>query len=271
MNSGTSLGEPYRDGKMKRLLLILLTLCLLWASGCASQERPQNQPVASEQDNGLLEDEDLDFFEEEFEQEITVIADPLEPINRVMFSINNGLYFLVLKPIGRGYKAVVAEPIRICVKNFFNNLATPVRLANCLLQGKGQQAGTELQRFVINSTEGILGLGDPALEKHGIPSSDEDLGQTLAVWGIGDGIYLLVPLMGPTTLRDGVGRCGDMFLSPIYYVDPWEARYAVSGTSFINNYSFRLNDYDALMADAIDPYVAMRNMYIQYRKRQIEE
>ena len=216
-------------------------------------------------------DEDLDFFEEEFTQEVVTVSDPLEPINRVMFKVNNTLYYVILKPIGRGYKAVVAEPIRVCINNFFDNLATPVRLTNCLLQGKGKKAGTELQRFVINSTEGVLGLGDPAQNKHGIASHDEDLGQTMAVWGWGDGCYLLLPFLGPTTLRDGVGRFGDRFLNPTQYVEPWEAYIAVSGTSFMNNYSFHLNDYDAIMADAIDPYVAMREMYIQYRKKQIEK
>lgn len=258
---------------MRQTLIWFLLGGLSWLSGCMSQTH-QSVPVVVADSNDVFmdfEDEDLDFFEEELAQETVTIPDPLEPINRFMFGINDGLYYLVLKPVGSGYKAIVVEPVRIGIKNFFNNLTTPVRWANCLLQGKGKAAGTELQRFFINSTEGVLGLGDPAWKKHGIQEVDEDLGQTLAVWGFDDGFYLVLPLLGPSTVRDGLGRLGDRFANPTQYVEPWEAYIAVSGTQFINSYSFHLEDYDSLKADSLDPYIAMRDIYLQYRQRQIEQ
>lgn len=258
---------------MQKRIWIILSLTLFWIGGCASNIH--RRPSMSLSDPNTVpmgvNDSDLDLLDEQFSQQRVTVPDPLEPVNRLMFGLNDTLFTWVLKPVGTGYKALVAKPLRLCIKHFFDNLAAPVRLTNCLLQGKGHAADTEWQRFLINSTEGVLGLGDPALDKHGLAPVDEDLGQTLAVYGFSNGMYLVLPLLGPTTLRDGLGSLGDDFLSPTHYVRPWEPYLAVSGTHFVNRISFHLDTYDSLKAESIDPYVAMRDVYIQYRQQQIKK
>jgi phospholipid-binding lipoprotein MlaA len=156
--------------------------------------------------------------------------------------------------------------------NFFQNLTTPVRFVNCHLQGKKTVADVELKRFWVNTTAGVLGFGDPAKDRHNLaPPTKEDLGQTIATYGVGDGFYLVLPIFGPSTLRDSVGMVGDMFLNPVFYVEPTEAAIGISATRVTNETSFHIGEYEAFKADALDPYVAMRNVYIQYRAQKIKE
>jgi len=142
---------------------------------------------------------------------------------------------------------------------------------NCLLQGKMKAASREVDRFAINTTVGVLGVGDPAADRWKVLPADEDLGQTLAVYGIGNGAYLVLPLFGPRTLRDTGGMIGDIFLNPIYYVEPREISLGISAWRFTNEGSFRLGDYESLKAESMDPYVAMREIYIQNRDKKIKE
>ena len=218
-----------------------------------------------------MDDEDLDFLEEELTEPAVTISDPLESINRFMYNFNDATYTHVIRPVSKGYKAVTPKPARLGLRNFFSNLGAPIRFANCLLQGKGDAAWIEMQRFLVNTTAGVLGFGDPALDKHGLSAVEEDLGQTLATYGVGDGIYLVLPFLGPTTLRDTVGRVGDTFLSPVTYVEPAEAYLGVSALRLTNTYSIRGNEYESLKEDAIEPYSAMKNAYIQYRKNKVEK
>ncbi len=217
-----------------------------------------------------LGDDDFGLIDEPNEPEISV-PDPLEGLNRLMFGINDVFYIWIMEPCAKACKAVIPEPVRIGIRNFFNNLATPARLVNCLLQGKGNAAGRELHRFAINTTVGILGIGDPALEKYDLASAEEDLGQTLAVYGFDNGFYLVLPLLGPTTLRDGFGMFGNQFLNPIRYVEPVEASVGISTGRGINSATFRIGEYGSLKADALDPYIAIREVYIQYRNKKIQE
>jgi len=216
-------------------------------------------------------EDDYDLLEEEFAEQMVEVADPLEGLNRIMFGINDILYFWVAKPVTQIYKGVVPEPVRISVDNFFHNLTTPIRFVNCHLQGKVDSADIELKRFLINTTSGILGFGDPARDKMGLEPVEEDLGQTLAVHGFGNGFYMVLPLLGPSTLRDTVGFVGDQFLNPVRYVEPWEVSIGISGTKAINEGSFHIGEYETFKSSAIDPYVAMRQAYIQYRTKQIKE
>ncbi len=225
----------------------------------------------SEQGLDEFGDDDFALLEDGYEEQKVSVPDPLEGLNRLMFGVNDILYVWILEPCAKGYKAVFPKPVRIGVRNFFNNVATPGRLANCLLQGKVDAAGRELHRFAINTTIGVLGIGDPALEKYGLAPAREDLGQTLAVYGFDNGIYLVLPLLGPTTLRDGVGIFGDQFLNPIRYVEPVETSIGISTGRGVNSASFRTGEYETFKADALDPYIAMREAYIQYRNKQIEE
>ncbi|MDO8784944.1 MAG: VacJ family lipoprotein, partial [Syntrophales bacterium] len=147
--------------------------------------------------------------EEEMEAETETIPDPLKPFNHLMFRFNDKLYFYVLKPIARGYKAVLPEKVRLSVRNALSNIATPVRFINCTLQGKLKSAGTELARFLVNTTWGVLGLFDPAKNYLHLEKTPEDFGQTLGKYGIKEGFYVVWPFWGPSNLRDTIGMTGD--------------------------------------------------------------
>ena len=214
------------------------------------------------------EEFDEDFASDEIQNEI---PDPLEKINRVFFTFNDRLYFWFLKPVATDYGKVVPEKIRLGIRNFFSNILFPVRFVNCLLQAKGRNAGDELGRFVVNSTIGIGGFFDVAtrwnMEKH-----EEDLGQTLAVYGMGPAFYIVWPVLGPSSLRGTIGYTGDVFLNPLnYLIDETEYDIALWGIRTINNVSFTIGDYEALKKAALDPYVALREIYYQYRLNQIKE
>jgi phospholipid-binding lipoprotein MlaA len=194
------------------------------------------------------------------------IADPLEPFNRAMFQFNDKLYFWVLKPVAQGYKKVVHEDVRVVVKNFFTNAAFPVRFVNCLLQGNITGAAGEVGRFALNTLVGFGGLFDPASEKEiNLASHKEDLGQTLGVYGIGQGFYIHWPLFGPSSPRDTVGMVGDGFLNPFSYLNEWYESAGMRSFDMINDASFRIGDYETLKKAAFDPYVAVRDAYVQYR------
>lgn len=241
---------------MKHLVLVLLAL--LFCLG--------GFPVLAQ------EDDDFDMFEEEFTEEAVRIADPLEPINRFVFKFNDWLYKAAIRPVTQGYKRIAPEPARISVRNFFGNLTAPIRYVNCVLQGKLGEANREVERFAVNTTVGLLGLTDPAQAKLGLEPTDEDLGQTLATYGVGNGIYIVWPVLGPSTVRDSVGRFGDRLFYPVTYIaDSPNAVIAIAVTRTMNSYSFRIKDYDALLKDAIDRYAMIRDTYVQYRNRQISE
>jgi len=242
-------------------------------SGCAVTENNASSMKVSSMENsvGWGNNDDFDLLEEEFAEQTVELADPLEPFNRTMYHVNDTLYFWVVKPITQAYVGVVPKPARIGIRNFFSNIATPVRFVNCLLQGKSEGAGTEFHRFSINTTIGILGFGDPALDQYGLEPVREDLGQTLAVYGFGDGFYLVWPLLGPSTARDSVGKIGDWFLYPVSYVQPSEAAIGASAVRYTNESSFYIGEYEAFKSMTIEPYVGMREAYIQYRHKQIEE
>lgn len=241
------------------------------SSGNVADSSPDSEYALIGDANTAPDDEDFELLEEELDQQMIEVPDPLEPLNRLMFGVNDVLYFWVLEPCAKGCKAVLPQPVRLGIRNFFNNLATPIRLANCLLQGKGDAAGNELNRFLVNTTVGVLGFGDPAKDKYGLEPAQEDLGQTLAVYGLGNGCYIVLPFLGPSSLRDGIGFLGDQFLNPIRCVDPTEVSIAISVGKNTNENSFRIGEYQAFKAAAVDPYVAMRGAYIQYRDKQIKE
>ncbi|MBU0987129.1 MAG: VacJ family lipoprotein [Proteobacteria bacterium] len=213
-----------------------------------------------------------EFFEDEFEEIKVQLADPLAPWNRAMYHLNDKLYFCVLKPLAVAYRELTPTFLRTGVKNFFHNILTPVRLVNCILQGKGHAAETEITRFVMNSTVGVLGLVNVADSHPRLTSPDEeDLGQTLGRYGIGNGFYIVWPLLGPSTLRDSVGMAGDFFLNPISYVDPSEAELGLKSFEKVNNTSFQIGTYEAIKKAAIDPYLAIRDIYFQYRQKKVEK
>jgi phospholipid-binding lipoprotein MlaA len=254
-------------------LLIFVVLAGM-VSGCASSAKnaPSMQTANFTNDSAEeFENNDFALLEEEYAEQMVEVPDPLEPFNRVMFNVNDALYFWVVKPGCEIYAGVIPEPARIGIYNFFSNLTTPARLINCLLQGKGEGAETELRRFAINTTCGILGFGDPALDEYGLEPVYEDLGQTLAVYGFGDGFYLVLPFLGPSNARDSVGRLGDWLLNPVSYVEPTEAAYGITAVRFTNSSSLRLGEYESFKSMTVEPYIAMRRTYAQYRTKQIQE
>jgi phospholipid-binding lipoprotein MlaA len=203
--------------------------------------------------------------------ERATIADPLEPYNRAMFTFNDRMYFWLLKPVAQGYKAVIPEPARVSVSNFFYNLRYPVRAVSCLLQLDFPCFVIVSTRFVINTTLGIAGLFDPASSDTNLQKRDVDLGQTLGMYGVGQGFYFIWPVVGPSSPRDTIGLVGDFFLYPVSYLDPWYVWLAVRGYQEINSTSLVIGDYEAFKEAAIDPYVSMRNAWTQYRQKKVDE
>jgi len=252
-------------------------LCLLFSvfagmiSGCATTAKNATSVNVTSNSAETFANDDFALLEEEYAEKMVKVPDPLEPFNRVMFNVNDALYFWVVKPGSEIYAGVIPEPARLGIRNFFSNLTTPARLVNCLLQGKGDGAEIELRRFAINTTCGILGFGDPALDEYGLESVREDLGQTLAVYGFGDGFYLVLPLLGPSNTRDALGRLGDWFLNPVSYVEPTEASYGITAIKFTNQMSLNIGEYETFKSMTVEPYIAMRKTYAQYRAKQIQE
>jgi len=231
-----------------------------------SESRESNCVQIAQLRETNLEKED----DEPFDTPRETVPDPLEPLNRAFFEFNDKLYFWVLKPVATGYKTVVPEEIRVCTRNFFTNLAYPVRLVNNLLQGKFFGAFEETCGFLVNSTVGLGGLADIA-KAIDLKTHDEDLGQTLAVYGAGPAFYINWPFLGPSTLRDTFGRAGDIFLDPLTYLgEYWYAPWA-RGLNVVNDTSLRIGDYESLKRAALDPYIALRDAYYQNRLSKIKE
>lgn len=255
-----------------------LALLVLGAAGCRSTvaEQEQAAPVSpppppayepSEDDDlpGIGEGPDFVLAEQP-----DAVSDPLEPVNRAFFFFNDKLYFWLLKPVSKGYAKVLPQQARLCVKNFFSNIATPVRLVNCTLQAEFEGAWVELERFVINTTLGVAGFGDPARNRWNMEKRNEDLGQTLGVYGLGTSIYFNWPIIGPSNVRDTVGYVGDLFLDPVNYLVPnYWYNAGIRSYEAVNGTSLRIGDYEAFKEAAIDPYVALRDAYHQYRRGQV--
>jgi len=203
-------------------------------------------------------------------EEVT-IADPIEPLNRAVFLFNDKFYFWALKPVARGYNAIVPEPVRVSVRSFFRNVRMPIRFVNSLLQGKFKGAGTELARFGINTTLGLAGFLDVAKSRFDLDPQDEDLGQTLGFYGMGGLMYVVWPILGPSTVRDTIGLAGDSFLSPVSYISPFEAALGVGAYEQLNNASLTLGTYEDLKAASLEPYIGVRDAYVQRRKELINK
>jgi phospholipid-binding lipoprotein MlaA len=195
--------------------------------------------------------------------------DPFEGSNRFFFEVNQVLDDIFLRPVAIVYREVVPDFARDGVRNFMNNLNSPVIFSNDLLQGEGDRAGTTLLRFGINSTIGIGGLFDIAKEL-GHPYHDEDFGQTLAVWGVDEGPYFYFPLMGPSTARDFTGFVVDRGLDPLTYVN-WgddDLEYVPIARTVLNVIDLRsrnIETLDDIERSSVDYYASIRSLYRQSR------
>jgi phospholipid-binding lipoprotein MlaA len=227
------------------------------------------QPDAAVPD-AYKDDENSDYDDGPKEERLT-IADPIEPFNRAMYHVNDKMYFWLLKPVAQGYKVVVPEPARVSVKNFFSNLGFPARFVSCLLQADFSGAATEAGRFTINTLWGMGGLLDPSAGRElDLQKQNTDLGQTLGVYGVGHGFYIVWPFLGPSSPRDSVTIVGDYFLYPPWYIEPWYASSGVTAFEALNKTSLSIGEYESLKGAAIDPYVSMRDAYIQYRMKNVK-
>jgi phospholipid-binding lipoprotein MlaA len=228
--------------------------------------------VAGASASGTEEDDwlDEDSWNDEWEDE-ELIADPLEPLNRLFFHFNDKLYYWVLKPVARVYSGVFPEEMQIAVRNFFDNLRAPARAVNCLLQGRMRNSSQEVVRFALNSTAGILGFGDFARDVLGLDSSHEDTGQTLGYYGAGGWFYINWPFLGPSNFRDSIGMVGDAYLHPFIFLDvDWEVTAGAWVLEKVNYTALTLGDYELFTETALDPYAAVKDAYQQYRKGLIE-
>ena len=195
--------------------------------------------------------------------------DPFEPINRVSYAINDGLDRALLRPAAKAYRAATPQFFQIGVSNVFSNAKYPVTLVNNALQGKFDAAANDTGRFLLNTTVGLGGLFDPATAI-GLDRNDEDFGQTFGVWGIGTGPYFVIPLFGPTTLRDGIGSIADDFAEPRSYLEDDSTRWSLWMFDKFET-RVRLLDADALLDRSGDPYAFVRSAYLQRREFQVRD
>lgn len=198
--------------------------------------------------------------------------DPFEETNRGVFAFNQGLDRWVVRPASTVYGWVLPQPGRDSVRRALHNLDSPAVFINQLLQGRPGDAGTTLVRFCLNSTLGLAGLADPA-EHFGLPPEDADFGQTLAVWGADSGPYLVLPMVGPSTARDGFGTVVDFFLEPTTWIlTPASHLYLATLEGTVAGIDTRYREdrnLDALRASSLDHYAATRNAWSQYRRAQV--
>lgn len=200
------------------------------------------------------------------------IFDPWEPFNEKMFDFNLKLDRYVLKPVARVYKTVMPEPFQVMISNGFDNLRFAPRFVNNVLQGKFGGATREMSRFLINSTAGLGGLFDPAKDYWGIRPSSEDFGQTLGTWGAGPGPYLVLPVLAPTTVRDGIGLGVDTLIDPFgYFVGFFPARFFMKIGDTVNDRALNYDLFQGVEETTIDLYSSVRHFYLKRREQQIKE
>lgn len=194
--------------------------------------------------------------------------DPYERYNRAMFTFNDKADQYVMTPVARGYRKVTPKPVRSAVRNFFNNLRDVNSFGSNVLRGNVKNAGYDFMRVAVNTTFGIGGLIDVASEA-GMPNNKNTLGDTFATWGWKNSNYLVLPLVGPTTVRDGLGNAVHTVYSPTGVINDRGTRYALIGTNAVSNRENLLDTTDALNEMAVEKYVATRTAYIAFRNQQL--
>lgn len=196
--------------------------------------------------------------------------DPIEGFNRAMFSFNEGLDTVIIKPVAQGYEAVLPQPVRNGVTNFFGNIDDVFIAVNNLLQGKVSEAFSDAGRVVVNSTVGILGIFDIATDM-GLEKHEEDFGQTFGRWGVGNGAYVVVPFFGPRTVRDTAGLVLDVAADPVANVDHVPTRNALLGVRIVSDRANLLPADKVIDEAALDKYSYMRDAYLQRRRSLIHD
>ena len=279
---------PARPSHKTRWPLWLSSMLLLaLVTGCSSQPQPANdigrtyvpyESASSEQTpeqggSGLTREADdggkvIDAPEGIPDVRPTVVSytdynDPLISVNRAIFAFNDFSYRYVLIPLANGYVKVLPLPVRNSVTNFFYNLKSPIYLVNNALQLEGKLACRNLARFLINSTLGVAGLFDPAEAWFGLERAEAHFDDTLMAWGADYGMYIVLPLLGPSDLRDGASAITDYFLNPINYLLDEPERFVVRSVDYLQDYASDAERYKTLYDKSDDPYILFRNLYLQ--------
>ena len=262
--------------KLKFLKISISILFIsLFMSACSSKNTPSlnNQKIEISTNATDIDDE----FDEEFKSADKEVFDPLEGYNRWMTSVNDSFYTYVFDPVSHAYAFVTPKPVRVGISNVFHNLKFPIRFTNNLLQFKFDSSMKELGRFMINSSLGILGLFDVA-KMGGIEPQEEDFGQTLGYYGVGTGFHVVLPFLGPSNLRDAIGRSIDTLIAPttnasLKYQIPNNAEKALGLSSiyYLNKNSLHPGEYENLKKDALDVYTFFRDSYEQKRAKDIKK
>lgn len=219
--------------------------------------------------DGTGEGMDLDDYAE---APVSLIADPIEPWNRFWFHFNDIFYLYIARPVYNGWTFITPRFLRTGISNLYHNSLFPMRFVNCILQGRFLGAGVEFSRFMMNVMGGA-GLVDLSSKKKTIVPVDpsgEDFGQTLGYWGIGQGFYIVWPFIGPSSLRDSIGRVGDYFTEPTTFIQPWTVAWGTSVGMRFNEVGEVLPTYEDIRSISVDPYIAMREAYASFRKTQID-
>ncbi len=219
--------------------------------------------------NDDLYSDDL-YGDEDTADDDALIADPLETVNRGVFWFNDKCYFYLLKPIAKGWR-IVPQPVRTGLGNMFANLSTPIHIANAMLQLKFDSVGSETLRLLVNTTIGLGGFFDPAADLWKIDEKKEDFGQTLGYYGVGEGFYLVLPFLGASDLRDGIGMIPDSYAYPVRWFADNEVVLGVKGAATINGVSIDRDTYESIVNEQLDPYLFIRDAYIQHRRAQVED
>jgi phospholipid-binding lipoprotein MlaA len=275
----------YRAFTLRLLLLAvapLLTDCSSSASKTAVKPTADSAAIATTAKSkaadkvGPAKNEEVD----EYATTTADVSDPLEKLNRGTFWVNDQLYTFILRPISKGYTLIIPRPVRKGIDNVFENVKYPVRVVNCTLQGKFKRAGQETGKFVVNTVAGVGGIFRPA---ENIPAlanlPDEDTAQTFGKWGIPSGPYLVLPLLGPSSLRDGVGLVGDYALNPVNWPyfwwygsrskHDWVIVPPLANT--LRSTPGQMDKYDTITKDAVDPYLSARSAYSQNRAEAVKK
>ncbi len=262
----TSLKPPFAI-----LTVLVVTFVLVFGAPCSPAGEADGQPsaiiLAQADADG---DTDADEYEDEYGDADEGLSDPIYCWNYTWFVFNDCVYLWLLEPTAEGYSAVVPEQARGGVRNFFDNAMMPVRFVNCLLQAKGRAAVDEVTAFAVNTTIGIGGFRNVAGDMLLYEPQSEDLGQTFGAWGAEHGFYLVWPFLGPSSLRDSLGMVGDSFISPINRL-PTDWNVGLRTCDVVNDTSFRIGEYEDVKRAAVDPYSSFRDIYVQYRDRQVAE
>ncbi len=251
------MGAPFRSKPLQSRVLSLLWLGVCLAptllAGCATPP-PASDPEAL--------------------ADYRATNDPLEPTNRVIYRVNNGLDEAILRPAAIAYRDALPEVVRTHTHQFLTNLSNPVTLADDMLQGKPRRAGDTLMRLLINTTVGVGGIFDVATG-WGYPQHDTDFGVTLALWGLPDGPYLFLPLFGPSGPRDATGIAADYALDPFTWVGKGATVTALDAARFgvtaLDARAAHIDDIDQIKKTALDPYATFRSLYRQHRDAQIQQ